>query len=52
MVVKDQKNALRVCSHLPTMTYYHSHGFDEKKIEVDAAKIHMEVAEREEQQNH
>ncbi|XP_078429953.1 binding protein [Wolffia australiana] len=57
--VAELKNAVRVFSHLSSASSYHSHGFDEKKIEthveyckhlLDAAKVHCEVAEREEQQ--
>lgn len=57
--VAELKNAVRVFSHLSAASSYHSHGFDEKKIEthveyckhlLDAAKVHCEVAEREEQQ--
>ncbi|XP_020247872.1 protein CTR9 homolog, partial [Asparagus officinalis] len=58
--VAELKNAVRVFSQLSAASSYHTHGFDEKKIEthveyckhlLDAAKIHCEVAEREEQQN-
>lgn len=58
--VSELKNALRVFSQLSAVTNHHSHGFDEKKIEMhveyckhllDAAKVHREAAEREEQQN-
>ncbi|XP_028552962.1 protein CTR9 homolog [Dendrobium catenatum] len=58
--VTDLKNAVRVFSQLSAASSYHSHGFDEKKIRthveyckhlLDAAKVHCEAAEREEQQN-
>ncbi|XP_008776475.1 protein CTR9 homolog [Phoenix dactylifera] len=58
--VTELKNAVRVFSQLSAASSYHSHGFDEKKIEthveyckhlLDAAKVHCEAAEREEQQN-
>ncbi|KAG0490123.1 hypothetical protein HPP92_006986 [Vanilla planifolia] len=58
--VMELKNAVRVFSQLSSASSYHSHGFDEKKIEthveyckhlLDAAKVHCEAAEREEQQN-
>ncbi|ONK66475.1 uncharacterized protein A4U43_C06F8550 [Asparagus officinalis] len=58
--VAELKNAVRAFSQLSAASSYHTHGFDEKKIEthveyckhlLDAAKIHCEVAEREEQQN-
>ncbi|XP_020084440.1 protein CTR9 homolog isoform X2 [Ananas comosus] len=58
--VTELKNAVRVFSQLSSASAYHSHGFDEKKIEthveyckhlLDAAKVHCEAAEREEQQN-
>ncbi|EHA8587170.1 putative protein CTR9 [Cocos nucifera] len=58
--VSELKNAVRVFSQLSAASSYHSHGFDEKKIEthveyckhlLDAAKVHCEAAEREEQQN-
>ncbi|MCL7045307.1 hypothetical protein MKW94_011606 [Papaver nudicaule] len=58
--VAELKNAVRVFSHLTAATSLQSHGFDEKKIEthvgyckhlLEAAKVHCEVAEREEQQN-
>ncbi|ONK66403.1 uncharacterized protein A4U43_C06F7480 [Asparagus officinalis] len=52
--VAELKNVVRAFSQLSAASSYHTHGFDEKKIEtnLDAAKIHCEVAEREEQQNH
>lgn len=49
-----------IFSQLSAASIYHSHGFDEKKLEthveyckhlLDAAKVHCEAAEREEQQN-
>lgn len=58
--VSELKNALRLFSQLSGMTGHHSHGFDGKKVEMhveyckhllDAAKVHLEAAEREEQQN-
>ncbi|KAJ7515098.1 hypothetical protein O6H91_23G071200 [Diphasiastrum complanatum] len=58
--VSELKNALRLFSQLSGISSQHSHGFDEKKIEMhveyckhllDAAKVHLEAAEREEQQN-
>lgn len=58
--VTELKNAVRVFGQLSAASSYHSHGFDEKKIEthveyckhlLDAAKVHCEAAEREEQQN-
>ncbi|MCO5577224.1 hypothetical protein L7F22_031049 [Adiantum nelumboides] len=57
--VSELKNALRLFSQLSGMAGHHSHGFDGKKIEMhveyckhllDAAKVHLEAAEREEQQ--
>uniref|UniRef100_A0A0D6R6J2 Uncharacterized protein n=1 Tax=Araucaria cunninghamii TaxID=56994 RepID=A0A0D6R6J2_ARACU len=58
--VSELKNALRVFSQLSAVASPHSHGFDEKKIDLhveyckhllDAGKAHREAAEREEQQN-
>ncbi|KAG0488042.1 hypothetical protein HPP92_006853 [Vanilla planifolia] len=58
--VMELKNAVRVFSQLSSASSYHSHGFDEKKMEthveyckhlLDATKVHCEVAECEEQQN-
>ncbi|XP_020579433.1 protein CTR9 homolog isoform X1 [Phalaenopsis equestris] len=58
--VTELKNAVRVFSQLSAASSFHSHGFDEKKIRthveyckhlLDAAKVHCEAAEREEQQN-
>ncbi|KAL5995315.1 Protein CTR9 [Asimina triloba] len=58
--VAELKNAVRVFSQLSAASSYHFHGFDEKKIEthvgyckhlLEAAKVHCEAAEREEQQN-
>ena len=58
--VSELKNALRLFSQLSGMTGHHSHGFDGKKIEMhveyckhllNAAKVHLEAAEREEQQH-
>ncbi|KAK9131368.1 hypothetical protein Sjap_011855 [Stephania japonica] len=60
LTVAELKNAVRVFSQLSTASSLHYHGFDEKKIEthvgyckhlLDAAKVHHEAAEREEQQN-
>lgn len=57
--VAELKNAVRIFSQLSAVTTYHAHGFDEKKIEthvgyckhlLEAAKVHCEAAEREEQQ--
>ncbi|KAH7315078.1 hypothetical protein KP509_21G032900 [Ceratopteris richardii] len=57
--VSELKNALRLFSLLSGMTGHHSHGFDGKKVEMhveyckhllEAAKVHLEAAEREEQQ--
>ncbi|CAM6088195.1 unnamed protein product [Calypogeia fissa] len=58
--VAELKNALRLFNQLSSFGVNHGHGFDEKKIEMhveyckhllDAAKVHLEAAEREEQQN-
>lgn len=58
--VTELKNAVRLFSQLSAASSYHTHGFDEKKIRthveyckhlLDAAKVHCEAAEREEQQN-
>ncbi|XP_059634757.1 protein CTR9 homolog [Cornus florida] len=58
--VAELKNAVRVFSQLSAASNLHFHGFDEKKIEthvgyckhlLEAAKVHCEAAEREEQQN-
>ncbi|BBN12945.1 RNA polymerase-associated protein CTR9 [Marchantia polymorpha subsp. ruderalis] len=58
--VAELKNALRLFSQLSGVAASHGHGFDEKKIDMhveyckhllDAAKVHLEAAEREEQQN-
>lgn len=58
--VSELKNALRVFNQLSVVANPHSHGFDEKKIDLhveyckhllEAAKVHREAAEREEQQN-
>lgn len=58
--VAELKNAVRVFSQLSAASSYHTHGFDEKKIAthveyckhlLEAAKVHCEAAEREEQQN-
>ncbi|URE20730.1 RNA polymerase-associated protein CTR9 [Musa troglodytarum] len=58
--VTELKNAVCIFSQLSAASIYHSHGFDEKKLEthveyckhlLDAAKVHCEAAEREEQQN-
>ncbi|KAJ0970982.1 hypothetical protein J5N97_018941 [Dioscorea zingiberensis] len=58
--VSELKNAVRVFSQLSAACSSHAHGFDEKKIEthvgyckhlLDAAKVHCEAAERDEQQN-
>lgn len=56
----ELKNAVRIFSLLSSASYLHYHGFDEKKIEthveyckhlLEAAKVHCEAAEREDQQN-
>lgn len=58
--VAELKNAVRIFSLLSSASYLHYHGFDEKKIEthveyckhlLEAAKVHCEAAEREDQQN-
>lgn len=58
--VAELKNAVRIFSMLSAASFLHSHGFDEKKIEthveyckhlLEAAKVHCEAAEREDQQN-
>ncbi|WOK96671.1 hypothetical protein Cni_G05378 [Canna indica] len=58
--VTELKNAVRVFSLLSTASSYLVYGFDEKKREthvdyckhlLEAAKVHCEAAEREEQQN-
>ena len=58
--VSELKNAVRMFSQLSAASNLHFHGFDEKKIEthvnyckhlLEAAKVHCEAAEREEQQN-
>ncbi|KAL6984578.1 Protein CTR9 [Sarracenia purpurea var. burkii] len=58
--VSELKNAVRVFSQLSAASNLQFHGFDEKKIEthvnyckhlLEAAKVHYEAAEREEQQN-
>ncbi|KAJ7955971.1 Protein CTR9-like protein [Quillaja saponaria] len=55
------QNAVRVFSHLSAASNLHIHGFDEKKIDTHvgycnhlllAAKVHLEAAERDEQQIH
>lgn len=57
--VAELKNAVCLFNQLSAASSYHSHGFDEKKIEthveyckhlLNAAKVHCEAAEREEQQ--
>ncbi|KAG0578736.1 hypothetical protein KC19_4G046400 [Ceratodon purpureus] len=57
--VFELKNALRLFSQLAGVKDQHVHGFDEKKLDMhneyckhllDAAKVHLEAAEREEQQ--
>ncbi|KAF5748435.1 hypothetical protein HS088_TW04G00389 [Tripterygium wilfordii] len=57
--VDELENAVRVFSLLAAASNLHIHGFDEKKINthveyckhlLDAAKVHREAAEREEQQ--
>uniref|UniRef100_A0A0D9VFN0 Uncharacterized protein n=1 Tax=Leersia perrieri TaxID=77586 RepID=A0A0D9VFN0_9ORYZ len=58
--VSELQNAIRVFSLLSVASTYHSHGFDERKIEthveyckhlLDAAKVHRDAAEQSEQQN-
>ncbi|KAL3681937.1 hypothetical protein R1sor_024893 [Riccia sorocarpa] len=58
--VTELKNALRLFGQLSGVASGHGHGFDQKKIAMhveyckhllDAAKVHLEAAEREEQQN-
>lgn len=58
--VVELKNAVRLFSQLSAASSLHFHGFDEKKIEthveyckhlLEAAIIHCEAAEREDQQN-
>ncbi|XP_071911195.1 protein CTR9 homolog [Coffea arabica] len=58
--VTELKNAVRIFSLLSAASNLHIHGFDEKKIEthveyckhlLEAAKVHCEAAEREDQQN-
>lgn len=58
--VSELRNAVRVFRQLSAASNHHIHGFDEKKIEthvdycnllLEAAKVHCEAAEREEQQN-
>ncbi|KAJ3706235.1 hypothetical protein LUZ61_009940 [Rhynchospora tenuis] len=57
--LSELENAVRMFRQLCGCTYYHSHGFDEKKFSthveycqhlLEAAKVHCEAAEREEQQ--
>ncbi|XP_027339223.1 protein CTR9 homolog isoform X2 [Abrus precatorius] len=57
--VAELQNAVRVFSQLSAASNLHIHGFDEKKIDthvgycnhlLTAAKVHLEAAEREEQQ--
>lgn len=57
--VEELKNAIRVFSQLSAAANLHFHGFDEKKIAthleyckhlLDAARIHCEDAQREEEQ--
>ncbi|XP_020260764.1 protein CTR9 homolog isoform X2 [Asparagus officinalis] len=57
--VTELKHAIRVFSQLYAASSYHIHGFDERKIKIhvdyckhllDAAKVHLEAAECEEQQ--
>ncbi|XP_028786901.1 protein CTR9 homolog isoform X1 [Neltuma alba] len=57
--VAELQNAVRIFSQLSAASNLHIHGFDEKKIEthvgycnhlLSAAKVHLEAAEREEQQ--
>jgi RNA polymerase-associated protein CTR9 len=57
--VSELENAIRVFSLLSVASTYHSHGFDERKIEthveyckhlLDVAKVHRDAAEQVEQQ--
>lgn len=57
--VAGLQNAVRIFSQLSAASNLHIHGFDEKKIDthvgycthlLSAAKVHLEAAEREEQQ--
>ncbi|KAF7836807.1 protein CTR9-like protein [Senna tora] len=57
--VAELQNAVRIFSQLSAASNLHIHGFDEKKIDthvgycshlLSAAKVHLEAAEREEQQ--
>ncbi|VAI61180.1 unnamed protein product [Triticum turgidum subsp. durum] len=57
--VSELQNAIRVFSLLSVASTYHSHGFDERKIEthveycrhlLDAAKVHRDAAEQAEKQ--
>ncbi|XP_027903400.1 protein CTR9 homolog [Vigna unguiculata] len=57
--VAELQNAVRVFSQLSAASNLHIHGFDEKKIDthvgycnhlLSAARVHLEAAEREEQQ--
>ncbi|XP_028550486.1 protein CTR9 homolog [Dendrobium catenatum] len=59
--VTELKNAVRVFNQLSAASSYHSHGINEKKMRthekyckhlLDAAKVHCEAVEREEQHNH
>lgn len=59
LAVAELKNALRLFNQLAGVRGQHVHGFDEKKLDLhvdyckhllDAAKVHLEAAEREEQQ--
>ncbi|EHA8589069.1 putative protein CTR9 [Cocos nucifera] len=56
--ITELKNAVRVFDRLSAASIYHSHGFDKRKIEthveyckhlLEAAKVHCEAAEHEEQ---
>lgn len=58
--VAELKNAVRVFSQLSAASNLQFHGFDEKKIEthvgyckhlLEAAKVHCDAAELEDQQN-
>ncbi|XWS26610.1 hypothetical protein CRYUN_Cryun26dG0045500 [Craigia yunnanensis] len=58
--VAELENAVRIFSQLSAASNLHLHGFDEKKINthveyckhlLEAAKVHREAAERDEQQN-
>lgn len=60
LTVTELQNAVRIFSQLWATSNLHIHGFDQKKIDthvgyckhlLEAAKVHRDAAEREEQQN-